>query len=93
MEKLNKKVDYDDLKYIVEGSDEEFASEKFDDPVVFLNDIKTAKISLEKAKTLQQDYEEHLKKIRKGNVNKKNVLSKKELYTNINILFNARNDY
>ena len=36
--------------------------------MVFLNDIKTGKISIEEAKNLQQDYEEYLKKIRKGNI-------------------------
>ena len=57
MEKLNKKVDHDNLEYIVKNSDEEFAFDKLDDPMVFLNDIKTDKISLEEAKNLQQDYE------------------------------------
>ena len=49
MEKLNKKVDHDNLGYIVKNSDEEFAFDKLDDPMVFLNDIKTDKISLEEA--------------------------------------------
>ena len=44
--------------------------------MVFLNDIKTGKISIEEAKNLQQEYEEYLKKIRKGNISaeqKKNI--------------------
>ena len=56
------------------------------DPMIFLNDIKTGKISLEEAKSLQQDYEAYLKRIRKGN---KNVKERKTL-ANIKILFNAR---
>ena len=56
------------------------------DPMIFLNDIKTVKTSLEEAKSLQQDYEAYLKRIRKGN---KNVKERKTL-ANINILFNAR---
>ena len=35
--------------------------------MVFLDDIKKTKISLEEAKSLQQDYEKYLKEIRKGN--------------------------
>ena len=35
--------------------------------MLFLNDIKKGKISLEEVKNLQQDYEKYLKEIRKGN--------------------------
>ena len=54
--------------------------------MIFLNDIKTGKISLEEAKNLQQDYEEHFKRIQKRN---KSAEQRKTL-ANINILFNAR---
>ena len=54
--------------------------------MIFLNDIKTGKISLEKAKKLQQDYEEHLKTMQKRN---KSAEQRKTL-TNINIPLNAR---
>ena len=64
---MNKKVDYNNLKYIAKSSDEKLAFDKLEDPMVFPNDIKTGKISLEEAKNLQQDYEEYLKKIRKRN--------------------------
>ena len=37
--------------------------------MLFLNDIKKGKISLEEAKNLQQDYGNYLKEIRKGNKN------------------------
>ena len=56
--------------------------------MLFLNDIKKGKISLEKAKNLQQDYEKYLKVIRKGN---KSAEQKRTL-ANINVLFNARNN-
>ena len=36
--------------------------------MLFLNDIKKCKISLEEAKNLQQDYGKYLKEIRKGNI-------------------------
>ena len=56
--------------------------------MVFLDDIKKTKISLEEAKSLQQDYEKYLKEIRKGN---KSFEQKKTL-ANVNVLFNARNN-
>ena len=66
-EELDKNVDYDNLKYFVKSSDEEFALDKSEDPTIFLNHIKTGKISIEQAKNLQQDYDTYLKRIRKGN--------------------------
>ena len=88
IEELNKKIDYDNLKYIFKATSEEFESDKSEDPLKLLNDIETGKISLEEAKNLQQDYEEYLKKIRKGGKNAK----QKETFANINILFNARHN-
>ena len=82
---MNKKVNYNDLKYIVKSSDEAFSFDKLENLTVFLNDVKAGKISLEEAKNLQQNYEEYLKKIRKGN---KSAEQKKTL-ANINILFNT----
>ena len=40
IEELNKKIDYNDLKYNVITSGEEFNFDKLKDPIVFLNDIK-----------------------------------------------------
>ena len=65
IEELNKKIDYNNLKYIVETTGEEFEFDKSEGFLEFLNDIKTGKISLEEAKHLQQNYEEYLKKMRK----------------------------
>ena len=53
IEALNKKVDYNNLKFLVKNSGEEFAFDKLEDPMIFLNDIKTGKISLKEAKDLQ----------------------------------------
>ena len=63
IEELNKKVDYDNLKFLVKNNGEEFAFDKSEDPVVFLNDIQAGKISLVEAKNLQQDYEAYLTRI------------------------------
>ena len=64
---LSKKNDYNNLKYTVISSGEEFEFDKSEDPLVFLNDIKKGKLSLEEAKNSQRDYEKYLKEIRKGN--------------------------
>ena len=40
---------------------EEFAFDKSEDPLLFFNDIKKVKKSLEEAKHLQQYYEKYLK--------------------------------
>ena len=56
--------------------------------MLFLNDIKKNKISLEEAKNIQQDFGNYLKYIRKAN---KNDEQRKTL-ANINVLFNARNN-
>ena len=56
--------------------------------MLFLNDIKRNKISLEEAKNLHQDYEKYLKEIRKEN---KSAKQKKTL-GNINVCFNAKNN-
>ena len=68
IEEFCKKIDYNNLKYTVISSGEEFVFDKSEDPVLFLNDIKKDKISLEEAENLQQDYGKYLKEIRKGNI-------------------------
>ena len=63
MEELNKKIDYNNLKYTVISTGEEFEFDKSEDPLAFFNDIKTGKVSLEEVKGLQKDYNEYLNKI------------------------------
>ena len=63
IEELNKNIDYNNLKYTVISSGEEFEFDKLEDPLVFLNDIKKGKISLVEVKNLQQDCEKYLKEI------------------------------
>ena len=76
IEELNKKIDYDNLKYIVKSTGEEFDFDKSKDPLKFLSDIKTDKISLEETKNLQDDYEEYLKRCE----NEIKVLNKKKVW-------------
>ena len=87
IEEYNKKIDYNNLKYVVVSSDDEYSFDKLKDPIAFLDDIKKGKISLKEAKDQQQDYFNYLNIIRRGN---KNANQRKAL-ANINIHFNARN--
>ena len=57
-------------------------------PVAFLNEIKKGEITMEQAKALQEDFSNYLKMIRRG----KNTEKKKKTFSNINRLFNGRND-
>ena len=66
---MNNKIDYNNLKYVIVNSGDEYSFDKVDDPVVFLNDIKKGKISLEEAKDQQQNYYNYLNMIRRGNKN------------------------
>ena len=88
IKELDNKIDYDNLKYVVERSGLEYNFNKIKDPITFLKDIKEGKISVEEAKEKQKDYYSYLNTIRRGN---KNACQKKAL-ANINILFNARNN-
>ena len=43
IEELNNKIDYDNLKYVVENSGDEYRFNKIEDPIALLNDIKKVK--------------------------------------------------
>ena len=63
---MNNKIDYDDLKYVVESSGDEYSFNKVKDPISLLNNVKKGKISLEEAKEQQKDYYNYLNTIRRG---------------------------
>ena len=56
IEELNNKIDYDNLKYVVERSGVEYNFNKVKNPIDLLSDIKEGKISLEEAKEKEKDY-------------------------------------
>ena len=87
IEELNNKIDYDNLKYVVESSGDEYKFNKIKDPIALLNDIKKGKISIEEAKEQQEDYYNYLNTIRRGNKND----SLRRTLANISIHYNARN--
>ena len=86
IEELNNKINYDNLKHVVEKSGDEYRFNKIKDPMIFLDDIKKGKISLKEAKQHQQNYYNYLNTIRRQNKN----AGQKFFLANINILFNAR---
>ena len=93
IEESNNKIDYNNLKYVVEKSgvkkdSVEYDFNKIKYPATFLNDIKKGKISIQEAKYKQENYYNYLKKIRKGNKS----ANQKRTLANINILFNARDN-
>ena len=84
---MNNKIDYDNLKYVVERNGEEYCFNKIKDPITLLNNITKGKISLE-AKEQQKDYYNCLNTIRRGNKS----ANQKRTLANINIHYNARKE-
>ena len=88
LEELNNKIDYDNLKYVVERSGDEYSFNNIKDPIALLKDVKKGKTSLEEAKEKQKDYYNYLNTIRK--INKS--ANQKRTLANINIFINARDN-
>ena len=57
-------------------------------PITFFNNIKTNKITIEEAEALQEDFNKYPRMMGKGN----KTNQQKKALSNINILFNGRND-
>ena len=66
---MTNKIDYDNLKYVVESSGDEYDFNILKDPITFLDDIKKGRISLKEAKEKQKNYYNYLNAIRRGNKN------------------------
>ena len=79
-------IDYNNLNYKVMSSGKEYKFYRLKDPLVFLNDIKQGKISIQEAKNTQKDYNKYLNLIRRGNKNNIQI----ETLNNINNLYNAK---
>ena len=88
IKELDNKIDYDNLKYVVEKSGLEYNFNKIKDPITLLKNIGDGKMSVEEAKEKRKDYYSYLNTIRRGNKN----ASQKRTLANINILFNARDN-
>ena len=88
IKELDNKIDYDNLKYVVEKSGLEYNFNEMKDPMTLFKNIGDGKISVEEAKEKQKDYYSYLNTIRGGNKN----ASQKRTLANINILFNTRDN-
>ena len=88
IEELTKKINFDNLKYSTERDDMETDFSAEDDPITFLNNIKTNKITIKEAKASQEDFNKYQKMIWKGNKTNQQTKS----LSNIDIIFNGRND-
>ena len=69
IDKLNNKIDYDNLKYVAVNSNKTYDFSTLKDPISLLEEIKKSTITLQEAKNTQQDYLDYLNIIRKGNRN------------------------
>ena len=87
LEELTKKINFDNLKYFAESSNMETDFSAKQDHITFLNNIKTNKI-IKEAKDSQGDFNKYLKIIRRG----KRTDQRIKTLSNINLLFNRRND-
>ena len=65
IEELTKRIDHNDLNFIVNSTDSETDFSGIEDPITFLDNIKTNKITMEQAKASQEDFNNYLKTIRK----------------------------
>ena len=67
IEELISKIDDNDLKFTTLRTREKFDFTEKNDPLTLLKKIRDGKITLERAKDLQEDFSNNIKKIRKGN--------------------------
>ena len=60
IEELNNEINYNNLQYVAVNSGKIYNFSELTDPITFLDKIKKGKISLEEAKTYQQNYLDYL---------------------------------
>ena len=88
IEELNSKIDYDNLKYVVVGTGDEYNFDNLDEPLTLLNNIKKGEISMKKAIEQQHIFLKYLNVIRIGNKN----YNQKRTLANINMFYNVRDN-
>ena len=66
---MNNKIDYDNLKYVVVGTGDEYNFNNLDEPLTLLNNIKKGEISMKKAIEQQHIFLKYLNIMRIGNKN------------------------
>ena len=86
IEEINNKIDFNNLNYVAVGTGDEYDFNNLDEPLIFLNNIKKGKISMNKAIEQQEYFYKYLNIIRIGNKND----NQKKVLANAYILFNGR---
>ena len=86
IEELTKKIDGNNLTFTALSSGDKINFSKKNDPLTLLKNIRDGKITVERAKVLQEDLNNNIKKLQKGN---KNQEQKKQ---HLNMLYNGRNE-
>ena len=86
IEELNNKIDYNNLNYVVVGTDDKYNFNNLDDPLTLLSNIKKGQISMGKAIEEQCNFRKYLNLIRIGNKND----NQKRTLANIIVFYNAR---
>ena len=76
------------MNFISKSSGNETNFSEVEDPITFVNNIESNKITLEQAKASQEDFNEYLKLIQRG----RKTEEQKNPLSNINRIFNGRND-
>ena len=67
IEELTKKIDSNNLIFTTLSTGDTIDFSKKNDPLTLLNKIRNGKITIEKAEGLQEDLDNNIKKLRKGN--------------------------
>ena len=76
------------MNFISKSSGNETNFSEVEDPITFVNNIESNKITLEQANASQEDFNEYLKLIQRG----RKTEEQKNPLSNINRIFNGRND-
>ena len=85
---MNNKIDYNNLNYVVAGTGDKYSFDDLDDPLTLLNNIKKAKILMDKVIEQQYNFRRYLNLIRIGNKND----NKKRTLANIHVFYDARDN-
>ena len=88
IEELIKKKKDNNLVFTTLSTEKTTTFSKKDDSLTFHNKIKKGKITIEEAKESQKEFNNYLKKIRRGN----KIQEQRKTLANLNMLFNGRND-
>ena len=87
IEEITSKIDDNNLIFTTLTTGETFNFTGKNDPLTLLKNIRDGKTTLEKAKDLQENLNNSIKKLRKGN----KTQEQRKTLVNLNMLFNGRN--